>query len=272
MKKTKLIFAVLGSIALFLPISNLMGLAGDNPAISPVIDASNTFAKVTTIFQNKCVDCHSPGMTRMPIYAELPVAKQLMASDIKNATARFLITESMYSGENAFTPLMLARIEGALRNDTMPPALYLSMHWTGSLNDEEKSLILAWIAEERSKLPWSVDAVSALKGEPVHPLPLQLTQNQQKVELGRQLFFDKRLSGDNTLNCASCHSLAKAERIKPRWQRVYVDNKAPSIPPVFITHCTTLPSFGMAERETWRSRLPVPLQIPAKWGVIGNTS
>ncbi len=26
-----------------------------------------------------------------------------------------------------------------------------------------------------------------------------------KIELGRQLFFDKRLSADNTISCASCH-------------------------------------------------------------------
>ena len=31
---------------------------------------------------------------------------------------------------------------------------------------------------------------------------------RDKVELGRQLFFDKRLSKDNTIACASCH-LAK---------------------------------------------------------------
>lgn len=209
MKKTPILFAAFGSIALFLPLSIMMGLTSHNPPIDPVNGSSNNFAKVTAIFQNKCVDCHSPGMTRMPIYADLPIAKQLMADDIAKASARLSITKSLYSGESSFTPLMLARIEGALRNDSMPPALYLSMHWTGRLNDEEKSTILAWIGEERSKLAWSQDAAPTFKGEPIHPLPLHLSQNSQKVELGRQLFFDTRLSGDNTLSCASCHSLEK---------------------------------------------------------------
>lgn len=209
MKKTQILLAGMISIAAFLPISNMIGLTSKNESIEPIAGTSVNFTKVTKIFQNKCVDCHSPGMTRLPIYSDLPVAKQLMAKDIENASARLLITKSMYSGESSFTPLMLARLEGALRNDTMPPALYLSMHWTDSLNKEEKSSLLSWIAEERSKLAWSADAVSAEKGEPVHPLPLQLTLNPQKVELGRQLFFDKRLSGDSTLNCASCHSLVK---------------------------------------------------------------
>lgn len=209
MKNTRIILIVLGSIALFLPISNMIGLAGKNQAIAPVMGTTSNFAKVTTIFQNKCVDCHSPGMTRMPIYAELPIAKQLMAKDIENASSRLSITKALYSGESAFTPLMLARLEGAIRNDAMPPALYLSMHWNGNLTADEKTTIMAWIAEERSKLAWSKDAAPELKGEPVSPLPLHLALDSEKVELGRQLFFDKRLSGDNTLNCASCHSLAK---------------------------------------------------------------
>jgi cytochrome c peroxidase len=209
MKKSQIILAVISSITIFLPISNMVGLTGKNETIAPIVGTTSNFAKVTEILQNKCVDCHSPGMTRLPIYADLPIAKQLMAQDIENASARLLITKPMYSGQSSFTPLMLARIEGALRNDTMPPTLYLSMHWNDSLNNEEKSSLLDWIAEERSKLAWSADAVPAVKGEPVHPLPLQLTLNPQKVELGRQLFFDKRLSGDSTLNCASCHSLVK---------------------------------------------------------------
>jgi len=31
----------------------------------------------------------------------------------------------------------------------------------------------------------------------------------KKIELGKKLFFDKRLSKDNTINCASCHNLKK---------------------------------------------------------------
>src|SRR5438093_1462226 len=32
----------------------------------------------------------------------------------------------------------------------------------------------------------------------------------EKAELGRLLYFDTRLSSDNTVSCASCHSLAHA--------------------------------------------------------------
>ena len=37
-----------------------------------------------------------------------------------------------------------------------------------------------------------------------HPSDNPLTQ--QGVNLGRHLFWDKKLSGDNTISCANCHS------------------------------------------------------------------
>ncbi|MFU8787918.1 MAG: cytochrome c peroxidase [Methylobacter sp.] len=192
-----------------MPLSNLLGLSGKNEPIAVVAGSTPSFAQVSLILQNKCVDCHSPGMTRMPIYAQLPVAKQLMAKDIETASARLVLSKQLYSGEEKFTPLMLARLEGALLNNTMPPNLYLSMHWADRLSVEEKQRILAWIADERAALASSFDSAPALKGEPVHPLPLTLNLDAKKVALGDKLFHDTLLSGDNTLSCASCHSLSK---------------------------------------------------------------
>jgi cytochrome c peroxidase len=47
----------------------------------------------------------------------------------------------------------------------------------------------------------------ALDGEPISPLPLTISLDVRKVELGRRLFNDSRLSRDNTISCASCHDL-----------------------------------------------------------------
>lgn len=41
--------------------------------------------------------------------------------------------------------------------------------------------------------------------EPLQPLPLHLELDPRKVELGRELFADPRLSGDGTMACISCH-------------------------------------------------------------------
>ncbi|MEZ6063805.1 MAG: cytochrome c peroxidase [Planctomycetaceae bacterium] len=37
------------------------------------------------------------------------------------------------------------------------------------------------------------------------PAPADNPTTPEKVELGRKLFFDPRLSGDNTMSCATCH-------------------------------------------------------------------
>ena len=39
------------------------------------------------------------------------------------------------------------------------------------------------------------------------PLPKTIKHNEAKAKLGKKLFLDTRLSKDNTISCASCHSL-----------------------------------------------------------------
>lgn len=50
--------------------------------------------------------------------------------------------------------------------------------------------------------PWEVEVPSNLGGK----LPaLQYPVTQQGFELGKKLFFDPKLSGNNTVSCSSCH-------------------------------------------------------------------
>lgn len=44
---------------------------------------------------------------------------------------------------------------------------------------------------------------------PFFPLPSAMPLDARKVELGRNLFQDRRLSGDGSVSCASCHDLAR---------------------------------------------------------------
>ncbi|MBK8508290.1 MAG: cytochrome-c peroxidase [Candidatus Competibacteraceae bacterium] len=52
-------------------------------------------------------------------------------------------------------------------------------------------------------------AKSAELNEPIQPLKLKQDLNLEKVNLGRSLFNDKRLSRDNSISCASCHDINK---------------------------------------------------------------
>ena len=48
------------------------------------------------------------------------------------------------------------------------------------------------------------------EGFPLPSVPADNPMTPEKVELGRQLFFDSRLSGDGTVSCASCHAPERA--------------------------------------------------------------
>jgi cytochrome c peroxidase len=55
-------------------------------------------------------------------------------------------------------------------------------------------------ALETSEPSWS--------NEPIQPIPLSVELDEKKVALGEKLFHDPQLSRNNTVSCASCHSLS----------------------------------------------------------------
>ena len=156
------------------------------------------FIRVSELMQAKCADCHSPQMTKYPFYFSLPVAKQIIDRDIKEARSYLLISKEQLQGARSFNAVQLQKIKKVVEEGTMPPVKYLAMHWRAYLSESDKSLLLSYI-----------DSVSPDNGlepisaeNPFHP-------DKDRVALGEKLFNDVRLSGDNTVSCASCHSLAK---------------------------------------------------------------
>lgn len=61
-----------------------------------------------------------------------------------------------------------------------------------------------------------LDGMTRLPGNlgplPAVPVPADNPQSEEKIQLGRMLFFDKRLSRDRTQSCASCHDPEMAFR------------------------------------------------------------
>ena len=55
--------------------------------------------------------------------------------------------------------------------------------------------------------PANVEELVIPLGLPPIPWPADNPYTQQKAELGRLLYFDKRLSSDGTISCASCHGI-----------------------------------------------------------------
>ncbi len=58
--------------------------------------------------------------------------------------------------------------------------------------------------DSMARLPGDLSALPPPTSPPGNP------QTQSKIELGRELFFDKRLSNDKTISCATCHDPSKS--------------------------------------------------------------
>jgi cytochrome c peroxidase len=80
--------------------------------------------------------------------------------------------------------------------------------------------------------------------EPIRPLPNDLKFDTAKVELGRKLFIDARLSQDNAVSCASCHDFSRGGADpRPRSVGVRGEIGGANAPSVFNT--------GLNFRQTW---------------------
>lgn len=83
------------------------------------------------------------------------------------------------------------------------PSLTAGLAGQGAVTPEE---LRAWLSTPSNHLPLQVElpkGLDAAAGNIYIPEDNPLTR--AKIELGRQLYFDTRLSSDNTISCASCH-------------------------------------------------------------------
>ncbi|WP_233863286.1 cytochrome c peroxidase [Paraburkholderia adhaesiva] len=172
--------------------------------------ASPEASRIRSVFdRNACYYCHS-ATTVLPGYAALPGIKQLSERDVQTGL-RYFRLDAIYDSLRDGTPppeADLAKIEAVTKNGTMPPPLFRSVHWSTGLTEDDRQTLLNWIAQSRRQWYATQGAAEAFANDPVQPLPDSLPVDKRKVALGMRLFHDTRLSSDNTISCASCHSLA----------------------------------------------------------------
>ena len=206
MKKLLIVVVVLALIGLALPVTNLFIAAPQNALHTlPIEDAQ--LAEVAHIFAEKCAGCHMVD-AKLPWYGNIPVMKGLIEYDIALGTrAVDLMAAFAPAGTQPFDEVVLAKLEHTTQQGLMPPQRYIALHWNGGLTGAEEETILNWVKDVRAK-NYRVDGVAeANANSPVQPLPRDVKTDPAKVALGNKLYHDVRLSGDNTLSCASCHGL-----------------------------------------------------------------
>src|SRR5487761_1406805 len=81
---------------------------------------------------------------------------------------------------------------------------------TGTLRVALAAPLFLWLCGFVSAQQFSDEPPKPPLGLPQLPWPEENPYSKEKAELGWLLYFDKRLSGDHTVSCASCHAPDKA--------------------------------------------------------------
>lgn len=168
--------------------------------------------QVASIIRNNgCMECHS-ATANVPFYGKLPVIGPVVQADMKEGTHYLDLTAMLTALDNGqpVSEVDLAKVENTALSGSMPPAKYYTVHWGTSLNDDEKAVIIAWAKDVRKNNYVSPTVAEEFANEPVQPLMAAIPTDSAKVALGFDLYHDTRLSGDNTVSCATCHGLNTA--------------------------------------------------------------
>lgn len=121
------------------------------------------------------------------------------------------------------------------------------------------ALLIGWFLwPGDSDYDWSLDARL-----PLPLVPLDNPMSDTKVELGRYLFYDRRLSVNGTMSCAGCHVQALA----------FTDGKSRSVGATGAIHprgSMTLVNSAYASRLTWANSLLDRLEDQALTPLFGD--
>ncbi len=115
-----------------------------------------------------------------------------------------------------------------------------------------------WLANRERPFDWQIAA-----GYPLPSVPADNPMTPAKVELGRWLFYDVRLSVNQTMSCSSCHLQ----------QLAFTDGKARAIGATGEPHprgSMTLVNSAYASRLTWANTLLDRLEDQALTPLLGD--
>jgi cytochrome c peroxidase len=124
---------------------------------------------------------------------------------------------------------------------------------------------------------WLADAKNVVEIEPLLPLGLsqgaaQITGldknplSRAKIELGRQLYFDPRLSVDSTVSCASCHSPAEGYSARTKTGVGIRGQLGGRNSPVSFNRILSGPQFWDGRVDSLEAQAVGPIQNPIEMG------
>ncbi|MES2784636.1 MAG: cytochrome c peroxidase [Pseudomonadota bacterium] len=124
--------------------------------------------------------------------------------------------------------------------------------------------LLQWAA-----LAWAcatAPVLAAALNEPIQPVPQSLKQDPARVDIGRLLFRDARLSINGRVSCASCHDLRKGGA-DGRDRSIGMDGKASSVnSPTVLNAALNFRQFWDGRAESLEDQVDHVVQNPVEMG------
>ncbi len=194
----KIIFTVIGACLALAVVTAIYRFAFRKS----IPDAPVPEQVAAILVQNGCYECHNSAPEK-PFYASLPVVGSMLNTHIDHGTKFVDLKKADLANPSE---VLLSMLEYSVKYDNMPIMEYKMAHWGTGFNREEKSVLTKWILEERAAR-YATNNAAELANEPVQALPDSLDTNPAKVALGKKMYYDTRISLDNTISCASCHVL-----------------------------------------------------------------
>lgn len=135
-----------------LPVSTGNGStesAGGDVASSPIRAAVESIAhhylvEIKPIFKQACFDCHT-SLTEYPWYYSMPGVRSLIDNDIADGRNHLDFSNDYPFLSNGYLTDDLRAIARVMKDNSMPPLEYTLLHWSRSLQPEQKTKILAWV-------------------------------------------------------------------------------------------------------------------------------
>ncbi len=104
-----------------------------------------------------------------------------MDYDIRQGNQHFSLEPTLLAlKENRAVPEAdLAKIESAIARDQMPPQRFNALHWSSSINAEERNQILDWVKIQRTTY-FPSNSHSEMQHLALQPIPDALLVDNQK--------------------------------------------------------------------------------------------
>ncbi|HUG70898.1 MAG TPA: cytochrome c peroxidase, partial [Pirellulaceae bacterium] len=180
------------SFALIVPLTLVVGCTPQKPIANAPASTSATGNTTSAHTEIEAWPLIKPGES------EAVAAEKQLPAEEPAIVAPAIVEPAPLETKTAPTPV--STTERVLLGS---PDLTAGIPGEGPLTTEQ---IQTWLADSTNHATLEVELPLGLAaGASQIVIPADNPMTRAKIELGRQLYFDKRLSADNTISCADCH-------------------------------------------------------------------